>query len=77
MHKADRKGANEYREQVGMGNKVKTKSKKGKKGRETPNKTLCTTELGRKEEWEAVVDEEQEHQSRRNISINGKHVHRK
>lgn len=77
MHKTDSEGASEHSEQFGMGNKVKIQRKTGKEGRERLNKRLCTTELGRKEEWEAVVDEEKGNQSRRKIHVNKKHMHRK
>lgn len=40
--------------------KKEKKRKTGKKGRERLSKTLCTAELGRKEQWEAILDEEQE-----------------
>lgn len=74
MHKTNRMGSSEHREQSGMGNKVKIKSKTGRKGKERLNERLCTIELGRKEEWEAVVDEEQGNQSRRKIHVNRKRI---
>lgn len=75
-HRTDRKGASVHSEQFGRGNKEK-KRKSGKKGRERLSKTLCTVELGRKEEWEAIPDEEQGSQSRREIYVNRKYMDRK